>query len=151
MSAKRWGVPLSLSRSFLNSGSLFLRDVCSVSAEVYLSLSKAPGRAGRYRQAAAQGNARAQFNLGGCYAKGVGVAPDAKAANKWHRKAAHQGLAAAQYELALLHLQAGKGQSGGAGWSPVAPSQATSAPPHAEAAAWFRQAAEQGHAKVRGG
>jgi hypothetical protein len=74
----------------------------------------------------------------------VGVAGDAKAAKKWYRKAAHQGVAAAQYELALLHLKESKGAACGAGRSTVEPTAAA----NAEAAAWFRRAAEQGYAKV---
>ena len=43
-----------------------------------------------YRQAAAQGNARAQFNLGVLYVEGLGVAQNYAEAAKWFRLAAAQ-------------------------------------------------------------
>ncbi len=46
--------------------------------------------AARYRKAAEQGDANAQFNLGVCYNQGQGVDKDPKAAVAWYRKAAEQ-------------------------------------------------------------
>ena len=43
-----------------------------------------------YRRAAEQGHARAQRNLGVCYAIGTGVDQDTVEAVKWYRKAAEQ-------------------------------------------------------------
>ena len=43
-------------------------------------------------QAAEQGNAQAQFNLGWMYANGEGVRQDPVQAVQWYRKAAEQGL-----------------------------------------------------------
>ncbi len=40
---------------------------------------------------AEQGEARAQYQLGKCYAQGAGVSKDAVEAMKWYRKAADQG------------------------------------------------------------
>ena len=44
-----------------------------------------------YRKAAEQGDAEAQYKLGGCYLDGEGVARDKTEALKWWRKAAEQG------------------------------------------------------------
>jgi TPR repeat protein len=48
-----------------------------------------------YQKAAEQGNAAAQYNLGMCYYKGLGVRQDYNEAMRWLRKAAEQGLAEA--------------------------------------------------------
>ena len=50
----------------------------------------------RYRKAAEQGDAAAQYNLGVCYHNGRGVLQDYHEAVKWYRKAAEQGYADAQ-------------------------------------------------------
>ena len=55
-----------------------------------------------YRKAAEQGKAIAQYNLGYCYEKGLGVVKDPTEAVKWYRKAAEQGDAAAQAALQRL-------------------------------------------------
>jgi TPR repeat protein len=49
-----------------------------------------------YRLAADQGDAKAQYNIGGCYSKGTGVVQDDAEALRWFRLAADQGLAEAQ-------------------------------------------------------
>ena len=59
-------------------------------------------------QAAAQGNAAAQFNLGVMYANGRGVRQDDAEAVKWFRQAAAQGLAQAQYNLGVEY-ETGRG------------------------------------------
>jgi len=56
-----------------------------------------------YTQAANQGNANAQNNLGLCYLNGNGVAQDYAQAAYWYRKAADQGNAAAQYNLGYCY------------------------------------------------
>ena len=76
---------------------------------------------------AAQGVARAEFNLGMMYQKGRGVAMDNAAALSWFRKAAAQGMALAQYDIGWMY-------SNGAG---VPQSDA-------EAVVWYRKAADQG-------
>src|ERR1700716_4421445 len=72
------------------------------------------------RELADQGNARAQFKLGGMYDDGRGVAQNDAEALKWYRLAADQGYGNAQYNLALMY---GKGQG--------VPQN------HLEAARWF--------------
>ena len=54
-------------------------------------------------QAAAQGNAAAQHNLGVMYAKGRGVRQDDAEAVRWYRQAAAQGFAQAQVLLGMMY------------------------------------------------
>ena len=55
------------------------------------------------RKAADQGVASAQYNLGGMYYRGEGVAQDYTQALFWYRKAADQGDAYAQYNLGGMY------------------------------------------------
>ena len=55
------------------------------------------------RQAAEQGDARAQFNLGIMYDNGEGVFKDEAEAVKWFRLAAEQGHADAQFNLGVTY------------------------------------------------
>ena len=55
------------------------------------------------RRDAEQGDATAQFNLGGMYALGEGVPKNAAEAVKWLRLAAEQGNAQAQYNLGWMY------------------------------------------------
>ena len=83
-------------------------------------------------QAAAQGYAIAQNNLGVMYDNGEGVPQDAAEALKWYRKAAEQGYAKAQYNLgAMYYIGDGVPQD------------------YAEAVKWIRKAAKQGHDGAR--
>ena len=54
-------------------------------------------------QVAKQGNAKAQYNLGGMYYNGQGVRKDYAQAIQWYRKAAEQGIAQAQYNLGVMY------------------------------------------------
>lgn len=56
-----------------------------------------------FRQAAEQGNAKAQGALGVMYFRGEGVAQDSKEAAKWYRQAAEQGNAGAQHFLGGMY------------------------------------------------
>jgi TPR repeat protein len=76
-----------------------------------------------WRKAADRGEAFAQCHLASMYERGWGVPEDKKAAELWYRKAANQGLAEAEYWLALAYLE-----------DPI------------EQATWYRRAAEHGHA-----
>jgi hypothetical protein len=83
-----------------------------------------------YQALAAQGDAKAQYNLGLMYASGEGVAADQQQALKWFRQAAEQGLAEAQYRLGVIYFR-----------NDIVPID------YEEAIQWYRRAAEQGHAQ----
>ena len=92
-----------------------------------------------YREAAEQGHADAQYDLGHCYDCGYGVDQSETEAVKWYRKAtenyrkaAEQGHADAQYSLGECY-EYGHG---------VDESET-------EAVKWYRKAAEQGHADAQ--
>ena len=85
-----------------------------------------------YRQAAEQGHADAQLNLGIMYDNGQGVPQDDVEAVRWYRQAAEQGHAGAQFNLGTMY-DYGEG----------VPQD------YAEAARWYRQAAEQGDADAQ--
>ena len=61
-----------------------------------------------YKKAAEQGHAGAQYNLGPCFAKGVGVEIDLEEAARWFKKAADQGHVNAQKALEELKRQGAK-------------------------------------------
>ncbi len=81
------------------------------------------------RPLAEQGNATAQFDLGGMYNRGQGVPQDYAQALTWYRKAADQGDARAQNGLGDLYFD-GNG----------VPQD------YAAALTWYRKSADQGHA-----
>ena len=60
-----------------------------------------------------------QYNLSTMYNQGIGVAKDDVEASTWYRKAAQQGLAAAQDNLAVMYAE-GKGIPEGYAWFSVA-------------------------------
>jgi TPR repeat protein len=83
----------------------------------------------RYRLAAEQGDATAQFNLGLIYKEGQGVLlQDYKEAARWFRLAAEQGHASAQFNLGFMYDN-GQGEP----------------QDYKEAVKWDRLAAEQGN------
>jgi len=55
------------------------------------------------RPSAQEGNALAQYRLGGMYFEGQGVPQDYAQAASWLRKAADQGHARAQYSLGVMY------------------------------------------------
>ena len=61
------------------------------------------------QDAAEQGDADAQYNLGMLYDDGVNVPQDAAKAAKWFRRAAEQGHVAAQSKLGVMYE---KGRNG---------------------------------------
>lgn len=81
------------------------------------------------KNAAEQGDASAQYNLGLRYVDGRGVAKDSAEAAKWFRKAADQGNANGQFELGYMY-ENGKGV----------------AKDEVEAVKWYQKAAAQGNA-----
>ena len=58
----------------------------------------------KYRKAAEQGDAAAQFIMGLVYFDGRGVAQDDRQAEAWYRKSAEQGYASAQVNLGLMYF-----------------------------------------------
>jgi tetratricopeptide (TPR) repeat protein len=77
-----------------------------------------------YREAADQGNAQAQSNIGWLYENGLGVAQDYVEAGRWYGKAADQGNASSQNNVGRLFQQGHE---------------------YAEAMRWYRKAADQGN------
>ena len=81
---------------------------------------------------AENGNAKAQYMLGGMYSEGLGGAQDLKEAVKWYRLAAEQGDAKAQHQLGVVyHFGRGVPQD------------------NKEAVKWSKIAAEQGLAEAQ--
>ena len=75
--------------------SSLLLVICSISAaDEYVEIMK---------KRAEQGNANAQFILGGMYAYGEGVPEDDAEAVRWYRMAAEQGYANAQNNLGVMY------------------------------------------------
>jgi localization factor PodJL len=60
------------------------------------------------RQAAANGDARAQFEVAAIYSEGQAVSEDLEAAAVWYERSAAQGFAPAEYRLGSLY-EGGKG------------------------------------------
>ena len=120
------------------------------------------------RQAAEQGDATAQFNLGNMYANGEGVPQDAAEAVRWYRLAAEQGDADAQFNLGVMYANGEgvpKDNAEAVRWYRLAAEQGLASAQfnlgsmcangegvlkdNAEAARWFRLAAEQGDADAQ--
>ncbi|MCW5697093.1 MAG: SEL1-like repeat protein [Bauldia sp.] len=80
------------------------------------------------RQAAAEGDSAALFEVASRYAEGRGVGRDLAEAAVWYERAGERGLAMAQFQLGSLH-ERGQGV----------------AQDRDEAAAWYQIAAEQGN------
>lgn len=57
-----------------------------------------------YKKAAEKGHAQAQFELGFCYLKGLGVEEDRLKAYAWFKKAAKQGIEEAQINLSYYYF-----------------------------------------------
>ena len=115
----------------------------------------------QYRQAAEQGNADAQYNIGLCLYNGDGVSQDYKEAIRWFRKAAGQGCADAQYKLGCCYdngFGVNQDRRVADWWFWTAAKQGCADAQYKvgvyydncqdcyEAAKWYRKAAEQEHA-----
>lgn len=85
-----------------------------------------------FHQAADQGLATAQYELGSLYKIGKGVPRNLVAAANWYRKAADQGFSDAQFSLGFLYYQ-------GSGVEKDL----------VQAKFWFQKAADQGNAGAR--
>ena len=104
-----------------------------------------------FKPLAEQGNAEAQFSLGLMYEHAFGVRRDNAEAVKWYRKAAEQGQKEAQFSLGVMYYVGKQGYSESflsEMSMPLAERELfslTSVPQdYAEAARWYRKAAEQG-------
>lgn len=86
-----------------------------------------------FRKAAGQGDAEAEFELGGMYVKGEGVKQDLKEARVWVRRAAERGLPAAVAAMADAYM------GGGLGLTDAERSD------RAESGRWIKSAADKGH------
>ena len=82
----------------------------------------------RLRSEAEQGDAEAQYKVGGMYRRGSFVPQDYQEARKWYRLMAEQGDAGAQNNLGVLYTFGRGGTQD-----------------YQEAAKWYRLAAEQGY------
>ena len=80
-----------------------------------------------YRQAADQGSANAQYNLGVMCDRAEGMPKDLEQAARWYRKAADQGDPEAQFNLGVMY-ERGDGVSKN----------------YEQAVIWYRKAADQG-------
>jgi len=111
------------------------------------------------RRLAEQGDADAQCQLAWEYCGDFDHLnhEDYASAARWFRRAGDHGHAAAQFELATLYYEAASWESS-TGWSrdlwkaiaaALWASDLAALDNHAEAARWFRKAAEQGHAKAQ--
>ena len=85
----------------------------------------------RLREAAATGDAFAQFEIATRFAEGKGVAQDHSRAFAWYERAATRGLASAQFRLAA-YFERGVGV----------------APDKERAKVWYTRAAEQGYIRA---
>lgn len=132
-----WGAPFYKSAMPLDARPLLSAVLLAV--QVFLPLSASAGMTPEevkafegYKAKAESGDPVAQYNLGGCYDKGLGVARDKVEAVKWWRKAADQGDAKAQDTLGYCY---------GSGFGV--------AKDDVQAMSWYRKAAEQGHAMAQ--
>jgi hypothetical protein len=123
-----------------------------------------------WRDAAQQGNADAQYQLGAMYWNGLGVTKNDGEAVQWLRRAADQGLAVAQYDLGVAYRDGrgvAKNETDYVQWNRKAAEQGFPPAQHnlavqyfngirgmpqdnAEAMKWLRRAADQGWVPSQG-
>jgi len=101
-------------------------------AYVYSEYTPSPEEFAEWKEAAANGDPAAQFNLGVAYYHAKGVPVDYTEAAMWFKNAAEKGDAGAQHGLAVMYAD-GQG----------VPQD------HKEAAKWYRKAAEQGYSDAQ--
>ena len=95
--------------------------------------NSAKGRpASAWFKAAEAGDAQAQYELGYCYEKAVGVEHDESEAIKWYRRSAEGGYAPAQFVLGYFHHGHGRLDYD-----------------HDEVLKWYGKASDQGYAKAQ--
>jgi TPR repeat protein len=117
------------------------------------------------QQGAAAGNAYDQLNLGAAYDNGIGVERDIDKALQWYQKAAEQGLAEAQFNLAHLMVTEELSAVAAAEWMRKAADQGMTDAEylmgviyaegigvdldHGQARLWLQKAAAKGHAEAK--
>lgn len=124
------GIPLGDQKRILNSiSSLKEKQSTAIACQVDKDSQKSncDDSTERYRNAAEQGDAQAQYNLANCYFIGNSIEQNYQVAAKWFRKAADQGHAYAQFLLGVM-FDNGYGVEQN----------------YQEAFKWFRKAANQG-------
>ncbi len=120
----------------------------------------------RLQQGAASGNAYDQLNLGAAYDNGIGVSRDIDQALYWYQKAAEQGVAEAQFNLAHLLVEQEMSATVAAEWMRKAAEQGMVdaeylmgviyaegigvEPDREEALSWLQKAAGKGHTEAEG-
>lgn len=102
---------------------------------------------GAFREAAEDGLDVAQYNLGVLYYTGRGVSQDYGRALEWLERAAEQGHTASQFNAGVLYFNS---QGTRPVWQSFWPlSLWTRSRDRREAARWYEQAAESGHAEAQ--
>lgn len=74
-------------------------------ADAYISQGKVDLAIPLVKKSAKRGNAEAQYNLGYCYEKGVGVEINQDKAYKWYEKSAVQNYTDAEYALMMIYAE----------------------------------------------
>src|SRR5712691_699496 len=123
-----WGIPVLLLCVVLIASAAITWHV----VEARTTKRKLAEDAKACRVRAEQGDAKAQYELGGMYYQGKGVPQDYIEAFRWYRKAADQGSPKGQYGVGFMYEE-GKG----------VPQD------YAQASAWCRKAADQGYARAQ--
>ena len=163
-----WALALAIIYAFGGTAQikhLYGEKVITDSASVKQSSREYPGNV---REAAVQGDAEAQFNLGVSYDNGKGVPKDYQQAVSWYRKAAEQGHAKAQFNLGMSYANGQgvpKDDQQAIAWLRKSAEQGDvnaqfylgvsyvsgqgKAQDYQRAATWFRKSAEQGDAKAQ--
>ncbi len=119
-----------------------------------------------WKAAADAGQAEAEFDVGVLYAQGLGVKRDLTAAMNWYRKAAEQGNAEAEFALGQMYSRGWgvpRDETDALRWMEMASDPVSDGPPtdwariegygaqqdQKQAAYWYQQAAEKGHAEAQ--
>jgi len=120
----------------------------------------------QWKAAAEGGDAEAQFDLAILYAQGLGVTRDLGVAMRWYRSAAEQGNAQAQFAMGQIYSRgwgAPSDTTDAMRWMQMANDPNSDGSPtnwsriegyglqrdDAQAAYWYRQAAEKGHVEAQ--
>ena len=85
---------------FSKAGNIEDGDAAVLKNDYVLALKK-------YKLAALENDAIAQYRIGQMYSQGVGLAQNFSEAKKWYKLAAEQGHPSAQYNLALRYTKRG--------------------------------------------